>query len=185
MRKNLSSIARRALLLQTVATFISLTLTCFFSLPAAAQDAPQKKEVTPSINPELKEHTKHFERKIYKIADNVYSAVGWDLANTILVEGDKGVIIVDTGGGINTAREVEKELRKITTKPVVAVIYTHFHPDHINGVKAYTSEEDVRAGKVDIYAHELLLKDVENQSGTIGPILGMRSAYSFGAALDA
>jgi alkyl sulfatase BDS1-like metallo-beta-lactamase superfamily hydrolase len=163
----------------------SLILTALLSttVAAAAQDAPGR--VSPGINPELREHTRHFEKKIYKIADNVYSAVGWDLANTILVEGTHGVIIVDTGGGIGSARAVEKELRKITSKPVVAVIYTHFHPDHINGVKAYASDEDVKAGKVAIYAHETLLQNVQNQSAVIGPILGMRSAYSFGAALEA
>ncbi|HWQ35371.1 MAG TPA: alkyl sulfatase dimerization domain-containing protein [Blastocatellia bacterium] len=160
-----------------------LTALLFAALAASAQDAPGR--VAPGINPELREHTRHFERKVYKIADNVYSAVGWDLANTILVEGTNGVIIVDTGGGIGSAREVEKELRKITGKPVVAVIYTHFHPDHINGVKAYATDEDVKAGRVAIYAHEMLLQNVQNQSAVIGPILGMRSAYSFGAALDA
>ncbi len=163
----------------------ALLVASIFALRVTAQDAPPQRQVTPSINAELKDHTKHFERKIYKIADNVYSAVGYDIANTILVEGDTGVIIVDTGNSVNAAREVEKELRKITAKPVVAIVYTHFHPDHINGVKAYASEEDVKAGKIVIYAHETLLKNVENQSSAIGPILGMRSAYSFGAALDA
>lgn len=185
MSKGLSSGHQRINRIQIRVVLTSVAMATLFAFSTVAQDNTTKKEVQPSINAELKEHTKHFERKIYKIADNVYSAVGFDLANTILVEGDKGVIIVDTGNSVQAAREVEKELRKMTTKPVVAVVYTHFHPDHINGVKAYASEEEVKAGKIDIYAHELLLKDVENQSGTIGPILGMRSAYSFGAALDA
>ena len=164
---------------------VTLAIATSFSFRADAQEAAAKREVQPRLHPELAEHTQHFEKRIYKIAGRIHAAVGWDLANTILVEGDSGVIIVDTGGSLNTAREVEKELRKITTRPVIAVVYTHFHPDHINGVKAYASDEEVRAGKVAIYAHETLLKNVENQSGTIGPILSMRSAYSFGRALDA
>src|SRR5262245_17066966 len=148
MQKHLSSLAWRPNGFQMMIAIASLAIATFFSFSIFAQDITVKREVQPSINAELKEHTKHFERKIYKIADNVYSAVGFDLANTILVEGDKGVIIVDTGNSVNAAREVEKELRKITTKPAVAVVYTHFHPDHINGVKAYASEEDVKAGKI-------------------------------------
>ena len=171
----------RHLMVAVVASAIA-TVFCVRTL---AQNPPVRRDVPPAIDAELAEHTRHFERKIYKVAGNVYSAVGWDLANTILIEGDTGVIIVDTGGSLTTAREVEKELRRVTAKPVVAVIYTHFHPDHINGVKAYASAEDARSGKVAIYAHETLQKNVENQSGTIGPILSMRSAYSFGRGLEA
>ena len=50
-------------------------------------------EVKPSIHPELKEHTKHFERKVYKVTDGVYQAVGWNLANTLMIEGDDGIIV--------------------------------------------------------------------------------------------
>ncbi len=161
--------------------FVGLVVVTLLAQVVRAQDG---KDVKPSIHPELREHTRQFDKKIFKIADNVYSAVGWDLANTIMVEGDNGIVIVDTGTGIDAAREVEAELRKISRKPVVAIVYTHFHPDHINGVKAYTTEEDVKSGKVAIYAHETLLKNVQNQGGTIGPILGIRSGYSFGSFLD-
>jgi alkyl sulfatase BDS1-like metallo-beta-lactamase superfamily hydrolase len=125
------------------------------SVQAFAQDAA--KEVKPGIHSELQAHTGHFDKKVYKVADNVYSVVGYDLANTIMVEGTDGVIIVDTGGRIESARTVAAELKKITSKPVVAGIYTHFHPDHINGVKAYTTEDEVKAGGVAIYAQEMLL----------------------------
>ena len=76
------------------------------------------------------------------------------------------------------------EFRKITDKPVRAVIYTAFHVDHINGVKAFASTDDVEAGRVAIIAHETLLANVIRSTGTIGPILGMRTAYNFGATLD-
>ena len=76
------------------------------------------------------------------------------------------------------------EFRKITDKPVRAVIYTAFHVDHINGVKAFASTDDVEAGRVAIIAHETLLANVIRSTGTIGPILGMHTAYNFGATLD-
>lgn len=146
------------------------------SVAAANQSLP--------AHPELKSHTAHFEKKIYKVSDNVYSAVGWGLANTIMVEGQDGIIIVDTGEDIVSAREVQKEFRKISTKPVKAIIYTHFHPDHISGVKAFASQEQVDAGEVMIVAHSTLLDNVINQGGQIGPILGIRTGYTSGVFLS-
>jgi alkyl sulfatase BDS1-like metallo-beta-lactamase superfamily hydrolase len=49
-------------------------------------------QVTVGINPELKEHTRLFERKIHKVGENVYCAVGYNLANIIMVEGRDGVV---------------------------------------------------------------------------------------------
>ena len=119
------------------------------------------------------------------MAEKVNSAVGYDLANTSMVEGTDGVIIVDAGSCIESARAVVAEHKKIRSKPVVAVIHTHSHPDHINGVKAHTTEDEVQAGGVAIYAPEMLLKTVENQRGHSGQILSLRTTYLFGAVLDA
>jgi len=138
--------------------------------------------VTPGIHPELKAHGAIFERKIHKVGDNIYVAVGWSICNTIMVIGEDGVIIVDTGVEVQSAREVAAEFRKITDKPVRAIVYTCFHADHINGVKGHVSADDVKAGRVAIIAHETLLANV-SKSAVIGPILGTRTAYNFGGIL--
>src|SRR3982074_2095148 len=103
--------------------------------PDAATTA--SRGVTPGVNPELSAHGAIFERNIHKIVDNVCSAVVWSGCNTIMVVGNDGVIIVDTGDGVQWAREVAAEFRAITDKPVRAVIYTCFHIDHMFGVKAF------------------------------------------------
>ena len=95
--------------------------------------------IPPGIHPELKAHTQLFKKKVYKIGDNVYSAVGWAPANTIMIEGEDGIILVDVGREIESAKEVKKEFSKITHKPIKAIILTHFHPDHIHGMKAWIS----------------------------------------------
>lgn len=156
-------------------------LCCLVPMAVLAAEYPVP---DPYIHAELKEHTRLFDKKIYRVADNVYSAVGWGLANIIMVVGDDGIIIVDTGEDVDSAAAVFAEFRKISTLPVKAVIYTHFHPDHINGVKAFVSEEQVWSGEVQIIAHETLLENVINQGDTVGPILGMRSAYTSGVFLD-
>ena len=133
-----------------------------------------------SIDPELAQHTAHFEKKIYHVTGNVYSAVGYSLGNSIMIEGDNGVIILDTLSSVEAARQAREDFRKITPKPVVAVIYTHFHPDHVHGVKAF-----VDSPGIEIYAHESLLDNYVTQGALIGPILGVRSSYSFGAGMTA
>jgi alkyl sulfatase BDS1-like metallo-beta-lactamase superfamily hydrolase len=157
------------------------------ALPAAApaDDATPNlgEPVTPDINPDLKAHGAIFERRVHKVGDHVYSAVGWSGCNAIMVVGDDGVIIVDTGDNLLAAREVATEFRKITNKPVRAVIYTCFHIDHISGVKGFVTADDVKAGKVEVIAHDTLLRNVINQAGAITPILGIRTAYNFGIFL--
>src|SRR3989344_8516535 len=130
------------------------------AFPLAGQAALPEEEIRPSINPELAEHTKHFAQKVYQVAGNVYSAVGWQLGNVAMIEAPEGLIIIDTGEAVSESRKIMAEFRKISDKPVKAVVYTHFHPDHINGVKAFVSEEQVRSGEVQIIAHETLLANV-------------------------
>jgi len=139
----------------------------------------------PRIDAELHEHTRLFEKKIYKIGEHVWSAVGYQIANTILVEGPEGVILFDVGGAPSEGREIAAEFAKITSKPVVAVVYSHFHPDHWTAVKSYISESQVRDGTVQVWAHESLVRHVANQGVRIGPILAVRSGYTFGALLPA
>jgi len=157
-----------------------------FSVPAHGQQAATPLPVVkPRIQPALKAHGDLYAKQVYKLGKSVHVAVGWDLANIIMIEGDDGIVIVDTGLDLGRAREMLAEFRKITQKPVKAIVYTHHHVDHINGGKAFAAEEDVKAGRVRIIAHDSLMENVQRQGGTIGPILGVRSAYSFGAALGA
>ncbi len=138
----------------------------------------------PTIAPRLTEHSRKMAQRVYKVADNVYCAVGFGIANVTMIVGRDGVIIIDVMESVEAAKAAFAELRKLTDKPVKAVIYTHNHTDHTIGVKAFVSEEDVQAGRVDIYAHESLMNTVISNASVIGPVLGLRSAYSFGVLLE-
>jgi alkyl sulfatase BDS1-like metallo-beta-lactamase superfamily hydrolase len=154
--------------------------------PSHAQDHKNLAYDQPAatIPPRMTEQSKKMEQRVYKIADNVYSAVGFAIANSIMIEGRDGIIIVDVTESTDSAKAALAEFRKITNKPVKAVIYTHNHTDHTMGVKAFASEEDVKAGRVDIFAHETMMDTVISNASVIAPILGIRSAYSFGVALE-
>ena len=79
----------------------------------------------------IKEQNKQFKKGVYKVTDGVYVAIGYGLANSILVLGPKGKIIIDVLGDIETAKRVKKEFDKISKLPLKGIIYTHNHSDHI------------------------------------------------------
>ena len=137
-----------------------------------------------SINAELKEHTKLFERKIHKVGDNVYCAVGYNLANIIMVEGKDGMVIVDTGMDLKQGQDVMADLRKITSKPVAGIIYTHHHSDHVQGTEAFVSVKEANSGAVPIIGHETLMPEYIHESGFIGPIMSARAMSMYNAVLD-
>jgi len=61
----------------------------------------------------LEEHTKRFTKRVEKVTENIYCAVGYGLANSTLIITDKGNIIVDTTEGLETAAEVKQAFEKI------------------------------------------------------------------------
>jgi len=134
----------------------------------------------PSIHPKLLATNDFwFPPAVHQVTDGVYSAVGYDLANSIMIEGDDGIIIVDTLSTYEKAKEVIAEFRKITDKPVKAIIYTHGHMDHVHGTGAFLEEGE----DVEIYAHDSHLDFYINENSVLGPIASMRSAHVAGAFL--
>src|ERR1035437_7928642 len=105
------------------------------------------------------------------------------LANSTMVVGNDGVIIIDTLESLTSARNVAAAFRAIGSKPVKAVVYTHNHTDHILGIKAFVKEEDVRSGAVTVFAHSTMMQTAIGNASIIGPILSVRSAYSLGLLL--
>ena len=165
-------------------TYHRLAAIAAVSLSLSLAAPGQAADVRPTIHPELAEHTRHFDKKVYKVTENVYSAVGWNVANIVMIVGDDGIILVDAGLSPATSKTVMQEFRKITDKPIRAVIYSHFHHDHIDGIKGLVSVEEVQRGDVAIYAHSTLMQNLVDESDILGPILGVRAGYSFGFFLE-
>lgn len=150
------------------------------SAPALAQDkGAQDRNVIQEvpINPLLRNHTNWFDPvRIYdlrkdhhplpddrfpkEIKYDVYSAVGYDLANTMVIkgparsDGKREIIIVDTLGNPGITKEVITTFRNTKDSrgeyifphdpkeklPIKAIIYTHNHIDHTFGVWGYLTE---------------------------------------------
>jgi alkyl sulfatase BDS1-like metallo-beta-lactamase superfamily hydrolase len=127
---------------------------------------------------DLVSHTAEFKKEVIKVTEGVFVAVGYGLANSILLEGDEGVVIVDTMESIEAAIPVKKAFDQISSKPVKAIIYTHNHADHIFGAKVFAGSDNP-----DVYSHESTLHHIDRTLNVIRPIIYKRSMRQFGTHL--
>ncbi|QDT03092.1 Hydroxyacylglutathione hydrolase [Rubripirellula lacrimiformis] len=97
----------------------------------------------------LTKQNDQFAEEIVNVAENVYTAVGYSVSNVSMIVGDHGVVIVDTGMTVDDADRIVTEFRKITDKPVKAIIFTHSHGDHTGGVTSFLGAE-----RPQIWAHK-------------------------------
>ncbi|MDD5205762.1 MAG: alkyl/aryl-sulfatase [Desulfobacterales bacterium] len=125
----------------------------------------------------LTEHSAIFEKGVVKVTEGIYAAVGYGLANSIMIEGTEGLIVVDTMTTVEEGRAVLEAFRTVSNKPVKAVIYTHSHPDHVFGAEAFM------ANRPQIYAHESTAS-MATRLSEMRPILGSRSTRMFGNLLS-
>jgi cyclase len=85
--------------------------------------------------------------KFDKIADGVYyaTATGSMITggnNTVIVN-DQDVLLVDADTTPAAARELLKEIKSLTDKPVRWVVNTHFHFDHTDGNSVFGPEVQI------------------------------------------
>ncbi len=130
------------------------------------------------VHPALTKHSRKMDQAIIQVDDNVYLGYGFGLDTPVMIEGDDGIIIVDPGESVQMAESVKAQFRKITDKPVKAIIYSHNHIDHISGVRAWATDEEVKSGEVKIIAQEGLTAAVANWSSNLGTLFGHRTSYT-------
>src|SRR5262245_46867835 len=66
----------------------------------------------------LRAHSSEFRREVVKVTDGVWVAVGFSNANSVLIAGDSGSIVVDTTSDVEDAKQVKTEFAKLSTAPV-------------------------------------------------------------------
>ncbi len=91
--------------------------------------SPATRELV-NMDPELDE-------ALIQVADNVHVAVGYAAAVFAFIEGDDGIILIDGGQMVSRSKDALRAYRKISNKPIKAIIFTHSHGDHLNGASAF------------------------------------------------
>jgi alkyl sulfatase BDS1-like metallo-beta-lactamase superfamily hydrolase len=114
-------------------------------------DKPAPDTVNPSLWRQA-QIMQHF-TGLFKVTEGIYQVRGLDLSNITFIEAPKGVIVMDPLISAEVAKAGLDLYRKHRgNKPVVAVIHSHSHLDHYGGVMGVISHEDIKSGKVKIYA---------------------------------
>ncbi|QLH04767.1 hypothetical protein C5F49_05145 [Nitrosopumilus oxyclinae] len=90
--------------------------------------------------------------RIYQLRDGIWVAVGYDSTNSLLIEGDSGIIVIDTLTSYESAKKLLDDFRILfSDKPIKTIIYTQENSDLLLGSKAFLEEGD---GSVEIIAPE-------------------------------
>lgn len=64
-----------------------------------------------------------------------------DICNISFVVGRDGVVVIDTGGSFKVGKQTRDAIKKVTDKPILYVINTHVHPDHVYGNAAFLQDK--------------------------------------------
>ena len=134
----------------------------------------------PNQNDDLKYLAQDFREKIYIPHENIKVAVGYGLANSILVLGNSQSLVVDTMGGIETASRVIADLNIPSDKPVTTLAYTHFHADHTLGAQAFVDQFSIE----NVISHETTLAEIRDFFGIKRDLISERSLKMFGSILQ-
>jgi alkyl sulfatase BDS1-like metallo-beta-lactamase superfamily hydrolase len=197
-------------------------LALLLAVPATAAERQPKPPLIPA-NELLLDHSNFFRpvevydlqetavcrERLAPLSYKAYSAVGFNLANTIVLVGpDNGLIVVDTLGSDGSAKLALEAIRvkggiKADANgklPIKAIIYTHNHIDHTAGVQgvlaladrpACAPENPNDAGQdgtyigrqdcVEIVSQKQVVDSVINTGTVVGEMINPRSSYMYGS----
>ncbi|MBI5523311.1 MAG: MBL fold metallo-hydrolase [Desulfarculus sp.] len=94
--------------------------------------------------------------RVERISEHVWAAIGYDIANTVVISTSEGLVVVDAGMTPARARETMAALRQVVPwGPVKALVYTHSHMDHIGGATVWAPEGTPIWGTAETSAHLL------------------------------
>ncbi|MEU6373568.1 alkyl sulfatase dimerization domain-containing protein [Streptomyces sp. NPDC046909] len=135
-----------------------------------------------SVNPSLWRQSQLCARAgLYEVADGVHQIRGYDLSNMSLIEGERGVVVVDplvsaecAKAGLDLYRAHRGE------RPVTAVLFTHSHIDHFGGVEGVVAP----GTEVPIVAPEGFMRHSVAENVYAGTAMLRRGMYHTGAELD-
>lgn len=142
-------------------------------------------DAPPTVDPSLWRQSRlNMHHGLFEVLPGVYQVRGLDIANMTLIEGDKGVIVVDTLTSIEGARAaMELYFQHRGKRKVAAIIFTHTHTDHWGGARGVLDDETLAKGSVPIIAPNLFMEHAVSENIIAGPAMLRRAQYQFGPFL--
>jgi alkyl sulfatase BDS1-like metallo-beta-lactamase superfamily hydrolase len=138
-----------------------------------------------TINPLLCRHARLNNIKgLFEVVPGIYQVRGYDITTMSLIKGDTGWVVIDPMHSVETARAaMDLVNRTLGYYPVKAVIYSHPHVDHYQGVKGVITDEEVAAGDVDVIAPALFMEHAVSENVYAGTAMQRRARYMYGLPL--
>ncbi len=68
---------------------------------------------------------------------NFDKANGGNIVNTGFIVTDSGVVVIDSGPSRRYGEAMRKAIARVTDRPIIKVLLTHHHPDHVLGNQAF------------------------------------------------
>ncbi|MFH8837705.1 alkyl/aryl-sulfatase [Streptomyces sp. NPDC017868] len=119
---------------------------------------------------------------LYEVTAGIYQVRGLDISNMTLVEGERGVIVIDPLISVETAAAALALYREHRgDRPVTGVIYTHSHGDHFGGVRGvlpHGTEEGVP-----VLAPAGFLEHAVSENVYAGTAMTRRASFMYGVGL--
>jgi alkyl sulfatase BDS1-like metallo-beta-lactamase superfamily hydrolase len=142
-------------------------------------------EAPATVNPSLWRQSRlNMHHGLFEVVPGVYQVRGLDIANMTLIEGDTGVIVLDTLTSIEGARAaMALYFRHRGRRPVTAVIFSHTHTDHWGGARGVLDDVTLASGKIPIVAPNLFMEHAVSENVIAGPAMLRRAQYQFGPFL--
>jgi alkyl sulfatase BDS1-like metallo-beta-lactamase superfamily hydrolase len=122
---------------------------------------------------------------LFELAPGFYQLRGFDLSNMHVVEGEKGIVVIDPLVSAETAAAALGLYREHRgDRPVTGLIYTHSHVDHFGGARGVVSGEEIEARQIPVLAPAGFLHHAVSENVFAGTAMARRAGYMYGTLLE-
>lgn len=120
---------------------------------------------------------------LFEVVPGIYQLRALDLSNMTIVEGEKGIIIIDPLISCECAAAgLELYEKHRGKRAITGMIYSHSHGDHYMGARGVLPEGQEN-DELPIVAPEGFLESIISESVLAGPAMRRRAAFMYGNAL--
>lgn len=144
-----------------------------------------REEAPAEVNPSLWRLARlNMANGLFEVTEGIYQIRGLDLASMTIVEGERGIVVIDA---LSFAESAAAGLALYRAhrgdRPVTALIYTHTHADHFGGALGVATREDVQSGRVPVIAPDGFMEEVGAETVLAGIPMRRRALFQFGGNL--
>jgi alkyl sulfatase BDS1-like metallo-beta-lactamase superfamily hydrolase len=124
---------------------------------------------------------------LFEVTPRIFQVRGFDIANITFIEGDTGLLALDTNSCPETAAASLALYRRFRDpqgqRKLHTVMYSHSHSDHYGGVAGLVTQADVDAGEVCVIAPSGFMHHSVSENVIGGVAMTRRAHFQFGPTL--